>query len=152
MMQTVRRGYFRIAAFSSFALVQATVLAQAAAEEGGEATGEAAGEATKSTAPTFIDIVYGGSFVNLGIWLMIAATSFATLWFIVDGLLKIRRDKLLPTDVVEGVRDALSEGDLQAALDTCEANPGPVSRILLAGFGNISEGYEVIQESVGSAA
>jgi len=54
--------------------------------------------------------------------------------------------------VVDGVRVALSEGDLQAALDACEANPGPVSRILLAGFGNISEGYEVIQESVSSAA
>jgi biopolymer transport protein ExbB len=149
MMQTVKRGYFRIAAFSSFALVQATVLAQDAAKEGGDAAAEGT---TTSTGPTFVDIVYGGSFVNLGIWLMIAATSFATLWFIVDGLIKIRRDKLLPGEVVEGVRDALSEGDLQAALDTCEANPGPVSRILLAGFGNISEGYEVIQESVGSAA
>lgn len=148
MMQTVKRGYFRIAAFSSFALVQATVLAEVPAEEGGDAAVEGA----TSTAPTFMQIVYNGSFVNLGIWLMIAATSFATLWFIVDGLIKIRRDKLLPAEVVEGVRDALSEGDLQAALDTCEANPGPVSRILLAGFGNISEGYEVIQESVGSAA
>jgi biopolymer transport protein ExbB len=83
---------------------------------------------------------------------MIFSTSFATVWFIIDGSIKIRREKLLPDDVVEGVRGALSEGDLQAALDTCEANPGPLSRILLAGFGNISEGYEVIQESVGSAA
>jgi biopolymer transport protein ExbB len=151
MMDTVKRGYFKVAALGSYAMLQAVVLAQDAA--GGDApAAEDTTEAAAATGVTFWKVVYGGSFVNLLVWLMIAATSFATLWFIIDGLIKIRREKLLPTDVVEGVRDALSEGDLQAALDTCEANPGPLSRILLAGFGNISEGYEVIQESVSSAA
>lgn len=149
MTQTMKRGCYRIAAFGSFAMAQACALAQDAADAGGEAAEDTA---TTNTSPTFWGIVYGDSIVNLGIWLMIAATSFATLWFIIDGLIKVRREKLIPPDVVEGVREALSVGDLQAALDTCEANPGPVSRILLAGFGNISEGYEVIQESVGSAA
>jgi biopolymer transport protein ExbB len=151
MMDTVKRGYFRVAALGSYAMLQAAALAQDAAGGDGQAA-EDTGEAAAATGVTFMKVVYGGSLVNLLIWLMIAATSFATLWFIIDGLIKIRREKLLPTDVVEGVREALSEGDLQAALDTCEANPGPLSRILLAGFGNISEGYEVIQESVGSAA
>lgn len=149
MMQTVKRGYLKVAALGSFALGQVVLLAQDAAEAAQPVVEKAAETAT---GPTFWGIVYGGSFVNLLVWLMIASTSFATMWFIIDGLIKIRRDKLLPGDVVDGVRVALSEGDLQAALDTCEANPGPVSRILLAGFGNISEGYEVIQESVSSAA
>ena len=147
MTQTIKRGCYRIAAFGGFAIAQACAFAQDAAEGG-----EGAAEETAMAGPSFWDIVYGDSIVNLSIWLMIAATSFATLWFIVDGLIKVRREKLIPPDVVEGVREALSVGDLQAALDTCEANPGPVSRILLAGFGNISEGYEVIQQSVGSAA
>lgn len=149
MMDTVKRGYFKVAALGSYAMLQAMAMAQDAGAEGG---GEATEAPVASGGPTLWGIIYGGSIVNLFIWLMIAATSFATLWFIIDGIIKIRRDKLLPGDVVEGVRDALSEGDLQAALDTCEANPGPLSRILLAGFGNISEGYEVIQESVGTAA
>jgi len=150
MMQTVKRGYLKVAALGSFAFGQVVLLAQEAAEAAQPVVEKAA--ETANTGPTFRGIVYGGSFVNLLVWLMIASTSFATMWFIIDGLIKIRRDKLLPGDVVDGVRVALSEGDLQAALDTCEANPGPVSRILLAGFGNISEGYEVIQESVSSAA
>ncbi len=151
MMQTVKHGYLKVAAVGSLVLGQAMLLAQDA-QEAAAPVAEQAAAAGASGGPTFWGVVYGGSFVNLLVWVMIAATSFATMWFIIDGLIKIRRDKLLPGDVVEGVRVALSEGDLQAALDTCEANPGPVSRILLAGFGNISEGYEVIQESVGSAA
>lgn len=145
MMQAIKRGSYKLAVTGSMVLGQAMALAQDAAEAAGEAPEKAQGV-------TMWGIIYGGSFVNLFIWMMILSTSIATMWFIIDGLIKIRRDKLLPGDVVEGVRGALSEGDLQAALDTCEANPGSLSRILLAGFGNISEGYEVIQESVSSAA
>ena len=151
MMQAIKRGSYKLAVTGSVVLGQAMALAQEAAEA---AAGEGAAPAAAATptAPTFWGIIYGGSSINLFICLMILATSIATMWLIIDGLIKIRRDKLMPGDVVDGVRGALSEGDLQAALDTCEANPGPLSRILLAGFGNISEGYEVIQESVGSAA
>jgi len=98
------------------------------------------------------DIVYGGSIVNLLIWSMIAITSAATLAFIVDALLTIKRPKLLPDDLVDGVRESLNQGDLDGALQTCEENPGPLSTILMVGFSNISEGYEVIQEAVASSA
>lgn len=102
----------------------------------------------------FKEIVIGESVfsVNFLIWLMIFGTSFATVWFVIDSLITIKREKLLPDDVVEGVRDALTQGDLGAALETCEANPGPLSNILMIGFSNITEGYEVIQESVASSA
>jgi len=107
---------------------------------------------TATRGPGFWDIVYGNSAVNLLIWLMIFGTSFATVWFIIDGVITIKREKLLPPDVVEGVREALTEGDLGLALETCEANPGPMSTILVSGFSNISEGYEVVQEAVASSA
>jgi len=54
--------------------------------------------------------------------------------------------------MIEGVRESLDQGDLNAALETCEANPGPLSTILMVGFSNITEGYEVIQEAVASSA
>jgi len=100
----------------------------------------------------FFDLVFKGGVINLVIWMMIFACSAATLAFIIDGALTIRREKLLPNDVVDGVRQSLDHGDLGAALDTCEANPGPLSTILMVGFSNIQEGYEVIQEAVASSA
>jgi biopolymer transport protein ExbB len=98
------------------------------------------------------EILYGGSIVNLIVWILIFITSAATLALIVITLMNIKRDKLMPEELVEGVRASLDEGDLNAAMETCEANPGPLSSILMIGFANITEGYEVIQEAVGSAA
>lgn len=100
----------------------------------------------------FVEIVFRGGPVNLIVWILIFLTSIAVVALIVDALITVKRDKLLPQDVVDGVRSALDQGDLDAALETCEANPGPLSNILMVGFSNITEGFEVIQESVASTA
>lgn len=139
----------RVAGLAGLWLGAVSVLAQEAAEKATEKAGEAA---AASGTPGFWDIVYGGSAVNLIVWLLIALTSFAALWVIIDAVISVKRDKLLPAHVIEGVRNALTQGDLGAALEACEANPSPISRILMAGFSNISEGYEVIQEAVASSA
>lgn len=98
------------------------------------------------------EILYGGSVTNLIVWILIFITSAATLALIVISLMNIQRDKLMPDELVEGVRASLDEGDLNAAMETCEASPGPLSSILMVGFANITEGYEVIQEAVASGA
>lgn len=138
------------AVHASALLLSGSLFAQAA-EEAAPAADAAAGTVA-SRGPGFWDIIYGGSLVNLLIWAMIFATSFATVWFIVDAIITVKREKLLPVHVVDGVREAMTAGDLGVALETCEANPGPLSTILMAGFSNISEGYEVIQEAVASSA
>ncbi len=100
----------------------------------------------------FISIVFGGSIVDTGIWMAIFAVSFATLAFIIQGALGITREKLLPEELIGSIAESLESGNLQEAMETCETNPGPLSNILSAGFYNISEGFDVIQESVEKAA
>lgn len=113
----------------------------------------AAGEEEEGAGSTGLwEILYGGSIVNLLVWLLIFGTSAATVALIAISLMNIKREKLMPDELVEGVRASLDEGDLNAAMETCEANPGPLSSILMTGFGNITEGYEVIQEAVASSA
>jgi len=145
-MNTRIRQWLRVAALAGVLLAcVGAAFGQAAVNEGGETT-------VQVQPPAFKEIVCGGGRVNLMIWIMIFSTSFATVWLIVDALLRVKRDKLIPPDVVEGVRGALSDGDLGAALETCEASPGPLSTILMRGFANISEGYDVVQEAVASTA
>lgn len=141
------RSYVGLTVFGAFVVTQGLCLAEEAAKKAAVAATD-----TGARGPDLWDIVYGGHPVNLLIWLMIALTSFAILWLVIDGLISIKREKLLPGHVVEGVRQALLDGDFGAALETCEANPSPMSTILLAGFSNISEGYEVIQEAVATSA
>ncbi|MCK5802619.1 MAG: MotA/TolQ/ExbB proton channel family protein [Lentisphaeria bacterium] len=136
----------RVMVFGSMAMTSALTFAQEAEEVAGDGV-----EATAS-GPGFWDIIYGNSLINLLIWCMIFATSFAAVWLIIDSIIKVKREKLIPEGVVEGVRAALEEGDLDGAFQTCEANPSPLSTILLAGFGNVTEGFEVIQEAVASSA
>lgn len=147
-MHKVKDVKHRFLAAAAILLSHPLLLAQEAAEQAGDAAETAGG----ASSPGFWDIVYGDHLVILIIWIMIALTSFCVLWLVIDGLISIKREKLLPGHVVDGVRDALTQGDLGAALETCEANPSPISTILMAGFSNISEGYEVIQEAVASSA
>ncbi len=90
--------------------------------------------------------------VGIIIWALLFLTSAATLALIVDAFLTIKQGKIMPPAVIEGVRTALGEGDLGAALEVCETNPGPLSNILMAGFNNVTEGFDVIMDSVSTAA
>jgi len=115
--------------------------------------GEPAAEddADVGQAPGFRQIVFGGGIINTLIWCLIFLASFATMAFIVDGALTVGREKLVPAHVVEGVRMSLDDGDLGTAMSICEQNPGPLSSVLISGFTNISEGFEVVQESVSAS-
>lgn len=137
-------------AFVTTAMLSAAVPAWA--QDAAEAATTDGGEEAAQTTGGFMQIVFGGTAVDILIWLMIFATSFAMLAFIVQGFITVRRDKLLPEHLIEGIRESLSEGDLGTAIATCEANPGSLSTILMAGFSNITEGFEVIQDAISAAA
>lgn len=130
----------KFAVLTLFAL-QLCVFAQEAAAELG---------ADEAMGTSIWDILYGGSIVNFIIWVAIFLTSFATLWFAIDGFMTVRRDKLLPHELVEGVRQSLANGDLDMAIATCQAHPGSLANILQDAFDNIYDGYEVVQQAVSS--
>ena len=109
-------------------------------------------ESKVNTTPGFMSIVFGGSIVEVAIWLSIFGASAATLACIIDAVVSIKRSKLIPEELVEGVRESLEEGDLNSAIAACEENPSPLSNILMVGFSNITEGFEVIQDSISASA
>ncbi len=104
-----------------------------------------------ATGVSLWDILYGDSIVNLLIWIGLFATSFIMVWLVIDAFIKVKRDKLIPEGVVFGVRESLSQGDLGAAINTCDRNLGPLSNILRSAFHNINDGYEVVQQAVSSS-
>jgi biopolymer transport protein ExbB len=64
----------------------------------------------------------------------------------------LKREKIMPPELIDAVKGALDQGDLGTALESCTSRPCPLSNILAAGFNNISEGFDVIQDSVSAAA
>ncbi len=143
----------KVKSFYSATMVLLTVILSSTLAMAQEVVDEVAVEgAAAESSGGFIDIVFRGGPVNLLIWMMIFACSAATLALIIDALITIKKEKLMPEELVDGVRESLNEGNLDAAIESCESNPCPVSNILMVGFANITEGYEVIQEAVASAA
>ncbi len=126
-------------------LVSKMVIAQEVAAEAAEPVADAGGQ-------TFMDIVFSSGGLGITIWAMIFLTSAATMGLIIDAILTIKTSKIMPEELVDVVRQALDEGDLGSALDACEAQPGPLSNILLSGFNNVSEGFDIIMDSVSAAA
>ncbi len=124
----------------------------AAAAENTAAEGEEAAAADPAASLTFFQVVFGGTAMDLIVWFFIFLTSLATIALIIDAFLSIRMSKIMPPELVEAVKSAIDAGDLGAAIEACEATECPLSNILMAGFNNITEGYDVILDSVSSAA
>ncbi len=139
-------------------LSTATLMAQdsgAQTEQSAPATGDDATAAESSSSGadmSFWDVVSSGTVLDQIVWVFIFLTSLATVALIVDGFISIRAGRIMPVHMVTAIKNALDEGDLGQAIEICESSPGPLANILMAGFNNIQEGYDVILESVSSAA
>ena len=100
----------------------------------------------------FIAIVLRSGWFGVLIWLLLFACLIVCVALVVDSYLTIRDKTISPPTLVDNVRTAISEGDIVKAMDHCTHNPVPLSKILMAGFSNVEEGFEVIQDAVGVAA
>lgn len=117
-----------------------------------EAAKAAAANDAAGDAMSFYRIVTGGGVLGIILWLALGASSVAGFALIVDSFITIQQKKIVPDELVGRVRDAMEQGDVLKALKHCEQEPGPLSSILSAGFSNVQEGFEAIQEAVGISA
>lgn len=126
----------------------------ALAQESGEVTmdAEAAAEAGSAGGMSLIAIILGSGWLGLVLWLALLGCSVAAAWLAIDFFITIKPTKIMPEALVNDVKQAMDEGDVMKAMERCEQEPGVLSSILLAGFKNVSEGFEVIEEQVGAAA
>jgi biopolymer transport protein ExbB len=92
-------------------------------------------------------VIMRAGWFGMLIWLLLLICLVVAVALIMDSYLSIREKQISPATVVENVRAAIEQGDLLKAVDYCKHNPGPLSKILLAGFNNVEEGFEVIQDA-----
>lgn len=100
----------------------------------------------------FFAVVKGGGAMGVALWLALLLTSVAGIYLIIDSFVKIRVKKIMPPELVQRVHQAMEEGDLAKAIDQCKAEPGVMSNILMAGFSNVEEGFDVIQDVINAVA
>ncbi len=101
---------------------------------------------------SFLSVVISSGFIGVLIWLGLLGSSIAATALSVDGLIRIREEKISPPALIAKVRQAMTTGDLALAMRSCAEHPSPFANILATGFNNIREGFEIIQDAVGVAA
>ena len=140
-----------------FAGVTSDLWAQeAAAPAGGlqldDAAAAAAAKESKSSPMSFTNVVLSSGFMGVILWLALGACSVAGFALIVDSFITVREKKIVPDTLVGKAREAIEQGDVMKALKHAEEEPGPMANILAAGFSNVQEGFEAVQEAIGVAA
>lgn len=111
-----------------------------------------AAEAQKDSPMSFINVVKSSGFLGIVLWLALGACSAAGLSLVVDSFITVRSKKIVPETLVKRAREAIEQGDVAKALKECEDEPGPLANVLAAGFSNVTEGFDAVQEAVGAAA
>jgi len=132
----------------------AVMLARAQDAAAPAAAGETAAKSEEKidTGMGFISVVVSSGWLGVMLWLALGACSVAAVALAIDSFITIKEKKIAPDELVNLVREAMEQGDVMKALKHCEEHPTPLANILSAGFSNVQEGYDVIQDVVGVAA
>ncbi len=84
--------------------------------------------------------------------LIILAISIAAVALIITFFIHIRRDELVPPDLLEHISELFDNDSFDEALEVCEENPSWLSTVMVAGLRRIDSGYEEIEKSMREAS
>jgi biopolymer transport protein ExbB len=152
-MKSIRMFVLAAGVASFFGAATLPVLAQdlAPAPVGGELVAADGAEAPPQKAG-FFRVIKEAGFLGGFLWTMIFLAAAAAVWFSVDNAITVRPIRIMPDILVSNVTEAMQEGDVIKALQCCENEPGPLANILTSGFSHVEEGFDVIEEAIGTAA
>lgn len=107
--------------------------------------GEAAGAPAKSKVPeTAIEMILASGTIGLFICLL----SVVTLALVIEAFMYLKREKLMPEDLLEDITTALDNGNYEEAVEICQAEDCMMTRIIGAGLSKIANGYERLEEAI----
>ena len=97
-------------------------------------------------------VVFGSGIFGFLLWVGLIGSGAVAIYFVVDCSIMVKPQKIMAQSLIDKVTAAMAEGDVLKALKACESEPGPLANILVAGFSHVEEGFDIIQEAIGTAA
>ncbi len=111
------------------------------------ATPAMAQDAEASSKSWFEAYVTAGGAIGFVILFM----SFISLALIIEHIVNIKRDKIVPPQLVDEIEGMFENSEYQEALELCEAEPNALTNILAAGLPKINAGFETMKASMEEA-
>jgi biopolymer transport protein ExbB len=145
------------AAVPDFAAAAAEAAPEAAAPDAAAPGGTALeknpeAKSVRKRQSMFIQVIFGSGPLGFMLWMALFASGAAAISFIVDCSILVKPQKIMAQSLIDKVTAAMAEGDVLKAMNACEGEPGPLANILVAGFSHVEEGFDIIQEAIGTAA
>ena len=78
----------------------------------------------------------------------IAACSIATIYLIVDGVIRTGRAKIAPEEHEKRLKELFQRGDYVGAYQYCKANPSPLNNVIRVGVSLLGEGKQAAEEGM----
>ena len=107
-----------------------------------EAYGQAGGPPLKSIS-MWQTVKYGGA-----IGFSIIGLSIVGLALIIEHAITIRRDALVPPDLLGNLETLFEDEEFEEAMQVCESQPTFLTNVLAAGLPKINHGYEEIEKAM----
>lgn len=79
---------------------------------------------------------------------IIILLSIAALGLIIEYFISIRRDKIIPPEVISELEILFDEEDYEGALGFCESTPGFVTNVVAASLPRMSQGFEAMENAM----
>ncbi len=90
-----------------------------------------------------------------GGWFMlpIVLASLVGLALIIERLISLRKDKIIPPRLLDQLKDTYKPGqeDRSAGLNYCHANASPLARVLAAGIGKMHRDEQTVEQAIEDA-
>jgi len=78
----------------------------------------------------------------------IGACSIATIYLIVDGIIRTGRNKIAPLEHEKRLKELFQGGDYVGAYQFCKANPSPLNNVIRVGVSLLGEGKQAAEEGM----
>jgi len=104
----------------------------------------AASAAAAATTTTLWQKIQEGGLVMIPI----GACSIATIYLIVDGIIRTGRNKIAPLEHEKRLKELFQGGDYVGAYQFCKANPSPLNNVIRVGVSLLGEGRQTAEEGM----
>jgi biopolymer transport protein ExbB len=91
-------------------------------------------------------VVAGGT-----IGYVIVFLSFVMLALVIEHVVNIKRDKIVPPQLIDEIEGMFENEEYQEALELCEAEPNFLTNVLAAGLPKINAGFDTMKASMDEA-
>ena len=99
----------------------------------------------------FLDIVFSGGPVGIGIMLVLFALSLTAVYLMIEQLLTLRRRELMPEGMADQVRGLILQKQVSKAVELCKEKPSLLSFVLLNGLSELEGGWSDVEKALEDA-